>query len=193
MSINNIGLSPELLVSLYRDSLVPDTEIHASGRIGGKIPDPVEKTAAATGEKAGPPVAEAYRFLGNNLRRICFIVSYPDTVFLPDKQLAFLTKMLSACRCSIADVSVVNTAHTSVDIKKLIIQLSPETLFLCGIPPASLNLQEPVEPFTISDINGISTILIPSLTLLSQEETEDLIPIKKKLWASLRILFKIQN
>jgi hypothetical protein len=193
MGINNIDLSPELLLALYRDSLVRDRETGKPYPDDEKVPDPEKKTNAKKGGKVGPQAAEAYRFLGNNLRRICFIVSYPDTVFLPDEQLAFLTKMLSACRCSIADVSVLNTAHTAVDIKKLITQLHPETLFLCGIPPASLNVQEPVEPFTISAVNGISTILIPSLTLLSQEDGADLIPIKKKLCASLRTLFNIQN
>ncbi|MFI5124116.1 MAG: hypothetical protein ACHQDF_02260 [Chitinophagales bacterium] len=193
MSINNIDLSAEQLAALYPESLVMDRETGKPEPGSKKITEPEKKTDSKTGKKAGSRETDVYRFLGNNLRRICFIVSYPETVFLPDEQLAFLTRMLSACHCSIADVSVLNAAHTPVDITKLITQLNPGMLFLCGIPPASLNLPEPVEPFTICRFNGISTLLIPSLTLLSQEETADLIPIKKKLWSSLRTLFNIQS
>jgi hypothetical protein len=192
MSINHIDLSAEQLAALYPESLVMDREAGKPEPGSKKDTEPGKKTNSRPGKEASAGEMEVYRFLGNNLRRICFIVSYPETVFLPDEQLAFLSRMLSACHCSIADISVLNTAHMPVDISRLITQLNPEMLFLCGIPPASLNLPEPVEPFTICRFKGISTLLIPSLTLLSHEETADLIPIKKKLWASLRTLFNIQ-
>lgn len=192
MDINQVELSSELLAALYPDSLVLEGETGKTepGK-ARKKQYPGKKPASQTGGAAPGQSAEAYHFLGNNLRRVCFIVSYPEAVFLPDDQLDFLSKMLLACGCSIADISVLNAGHSPIDINKLITQLNPEKLFLCGITPASLNLPVPMELFQISGFQGISTILIPSLTTLSQKEAAGLVPIKKKLWASLKTLFNI--
>jgi hypothetical protein len=165
MGINNIQLSRLQLFALYPDVLVME-----------KNPD-------------GQP-SVTYRFLGNNLRKICFVVHYPDVVFLPEDQLEFLSKMLSACHCTIADVSVLNTAGTPVDIQELRKQLNPEMLFLCGIDPASVNLREQGEPFTITLYQGISVLFIPSLGVINQE-TADGKQLKTKLWNCLQKLFRL--
>jgi hypothetical protein len=167
MGINNISLSPELLAALYPDSLVMGkTEKEAEGK-------------------------EDYPFLGNHLRRISFIVSYPESVFLPDEDLEFLGKMLSACHCSIADISILNTARTPVDIGRLVRQLNPEKLFLCGISPTVLNIRAvPEDPFTITGWQGISVLLIPSFNSMNRK-TEESLALKKKLWASLQKLFSL--
>jgi hypothetical protein len=190
MSINNILLSTEMLASLYPDSLVMQA---GTGGPEQQARKPGQEPDSGTGKKAVSRPEGIYRYLGNNQRRISFIVHYPEAIFLPDDQLAFLTRMLAACHCSIADVSVLNMAHARMDIKKLISQLNPGMLFLCGVSPADLNWQGPEELFSITRFKEMTAILIPSLTTLSQKETPDLIPTKKKLWACLKILFNIQN
>lgn len=167
MGINNIRLSPSLLSALYPDSLVME-----------KTPE--KRIQAPAG----------YRFLGNNLRRISFLVHYPDFVFLPDDQLEFLGKMLSPCHLTVGDVSVLNNAIYPVEIKDLNEQLKPQTLFICGIDPASLGLRDPLKPFTITAQQGISTLLIPSLSNINQETPEGK-QYKKQLWGCLQKLFSL--
>jgi hypothetical protein len=189
MGINNISLSPQLLAALYPESLVREKTTPAELR--AKRPakqGPEKKPSSKAAEKSAGQAPEDYRFLGENLRKICFVVSCPETVFLPDDQLEFLTRMLSACHCSMADISVLNAARIPVDINKLIQQLQPKILFLCGISPEFLNLSEPPGLFSISDFQGISTLLIPSLNEINQKTSEGT-ALKKELWSGLKKLF----
>ena len=152
-----------MLAALYPDSLVMEKDVDGQSPL-------------------------AYPFLGNNRRKICFLVNCPDAVFLPEDQLEFLGRMLSPCHCTLADVSVLNTFVTPVDIKQLIKQLNPEMLFLCGIDPGSVNLGKPGEDFTVTLFQGISLLLLPSLSLINQETPEGK-QLKQKLWNCLQKLF----
>jgi hypothetical protein len=167
MGINNIRLSPSLLAALYPDSLV------------------LEKI-----QENQFPAPTVYRYLGNHLRKISFLVHYSDAVFLPDDQLEFLGRMLSPCHLGIADVSVLNTAGNPVEILELSRQLRPETLFICGIDPASLGIQDQLKPFTVTTLLGISMLLLPSLNRINQETTEAR-QYKKQLWLCLQKLFSL--
>ncbi len=75
MGINNINLSPELLAGLYPDSLVLE-----------KDPEPLTREIipekqglknnpfVPTGNNREMQFSGTYRFLGNNLRKISFVV-----------------------------------------------------------------------------------------------------------------------
>lgn len=182
MGINNIGLSTALLVMLYPDSLVVENDLKTGSSV------PASSKPVAVNE---PAVAanEPCRYLGKNLKQICFAVSYPGAVFLPDNQLEFLTRIIGACQLSLADIALVNLAHTTAGLNDLISQINPRILFLCGLPASRLNRPE-AAAFTPQTTNGLTMINIPSLEEINQE-TPSGIALKKQLWAILKKLFNL--
>ena len=177
MEINNIQLSPELIAALYPETLVtekdPDT-----GKKPGKIVTPVLTPS---------PV---FSFLGENLRSICFLVDYPDNDFLPEEQLVFLRKMLSACKCSLDDIALVNMAHSDLQLSDLKKQLKPRIIFLWGIRPATIGLDKGLPDFNISPVDGISVIPIVTPDLMCGDSPQGL-ELKQRLWFCLKKLFKL--
>lgn len=165
MGINNIKLSPELVAALYPGSLV-----------------------LVNGTSVVAQTPDNLRFLGKNGRKICFIVHNPETEFLPENQLEFLSKILAACHCSLNDIALLNAAGGPPSLQAIKTQLNPEMLFLCGVPPGSLNLPETLQPFSLQNIQGISVLTLPSLSVLSLQTAEAGL-LKKKLWSCLQKMF----
>lgn len=175
MGINHLRLSPELIAALYPESLV-----------AGNDTAPVKKD----GKTITPVQVAAYPFLGGNLRSICFLGHYPGGEFLPEKQLVFLKKMLGACKYSLDDIALVNTAHSPFDFAELRIQLQPRVIFLWGISAISIGLKQDLPDFIISQLDGISVIPVISPDLMSGDGGEGT-ELKQRLWACLKKLFTL--
>jgi hypothetical protein len=177
MGINNLQLSPELIAALYPETLVGgnDTE---TGKKPGK------------GEEPLPDSFADYPFLGKNKRSISFLADYPDHDFIPEEQLVFLHKMLSACKCSLDDIALVNTAPTEGQFAELKKRLQPQIVFLWGVPTASIGLKQGVPDFSISKVDGISVIPVPNPDLMSGDSPLGL-ELKQRLWACLKKLFNL--
>jgi hypothetical protein len=165
MGINNIRLSPELVAALYPESLVLVNGTSTIAQPSDNLP-----------------------FLGKNLRKICFIVHNPETEFLPDNQLGFLSKMLAACHCSLNDIALLNAAGAPLSLQAIKTRLNPEMLFLCGVSPGSLDLPETLQTFALQNIQGVLVLPLPSLSLLSAQTAEAGL-LKKKLWICLQKMF----
>lgn len=176
MGINNLQLSHELIAALYPESLVVRND------------RALTKKTSKTINPATTP--DAYPFLGKNLRSISFLVHYPEGDFLPGEQLVFLQKMLAACKYSLDDIALVNTAHTLFDFAELRIQLQPRTIFLWGILPAAVGLKPGLPDFSISLLDGISVIPVLSPDLMSGNSPEG-IEFKQRLWTCLKKLFNL--
>jgi hypothetical protein len=161
MGINHIQLSPALIAALYPDTLVT----------------------------LGNP-SRVFPFLGKNLRSISFLVHCPGEDFLPEEQLVFLQKMLSACRYTLDDIALVNTADLSPDFTEIRLQFQPRIIFLWGIQPATIGLKPGLPDFTITLQDGISVIPVPSPHLMIREKPEG-IEMKHLLWACLKKLFTL--
>ncbi len=127
-------------------------------------------------------------FLGKNHKRISFLVYCHEFEFLPEDQIVFLHKMLSACKLSLDDITVINTARVSLTLDDLRQRWQPTTIFLWGIRPDSLNPGTDLPDFTISTIDGISIIQVPTPDILIGNDAtgQDL---KQRLWTCLKKLF----
>src|SRR6202035_5173474 len=145
MGINNLQLSSELIAVLYPETLVSGNNME-TGKKPGKS------------EESLPESFADYRFLGKNKRSISFLVDNPDHDFIPEEQLVFLHKMLSACKCSLDDIALVNTAPTEGQFAELKKQLQPQIVFLWGVRPVSIGLKQRLPDFSISKVDGISII-----------------------------------
>jgi hypothetical protein len=177
MGINDLKLSPELIAGLYPECLV-----------AGNDPVPV-KIATKPGKPVAVPTT-LYPHLGKNLRSVCFLTFYPEGDFLPGKQLAFLEKMLAACKYSLDDIALINAANISFDLAELRIQLQPRIIFLWGIPPESVLLKPGLPDFSISLVDGISVIPVSSPELMTGNSPQG-VEFKQRLWACLKKLFSL--
>jgi hypothetical protein len=177
MGINDIKLSLSLVAALYPETLV-------DGR------DPVPNGKPANSGLTNQTEESAYPFLGKNLQSICFLVSYPDDEFIPDEQLAFLMKILTACRFSLDDIALVNTKHKLVNMETLKNQFNPRIIFLWGTPSTIPGIGREFPDMIISSWHNISILPVSQAELMSRDNPEGL-ALKRNLWVSLKKLFNL--
>lgn len=168
MSLNDIELPISVITELFRESSL--------------IRSPATQAAS--------PSTGSYKFLGNNQKKISILVDSPESAFLPDDQLAFLTKMLEACKMNIGDVAIVNQAKAPVDIALLKKQLSPEKVLLFGAETADIRLPLNIAFFKLQVYDQCTYLRVPPLGQLLQTGEESKL-LKSKLWLCLRELFGV--
>lgn len=177
MDLNNINLPSSVVADFYKSSLV-DT-----GEIAAKAPQPVvsvEQPVIA----AQQPATKGLRFLGDNKKNILVVVNSDQTVHLPDEELQFLTKLLSACKLSLADVAIVNINQQAITYKELLAALKGRSALLFDIEPSAFGLPMSFPHFQIQPFASCSFLYSPSLKELENDKL-----LKSKLWVSLQRLF----
>jgi hypothetical protein len=177
MGINDIRLSPSLVAALYPESLVDGRDQVPPGK-------PAKPGLTSQTEES------VYPFLGKNLQSICFLVSYPDDEFIPDEQLVFLMKILTACRFSLDDIALVNSKHRPVQMETLKNQFNPRIIFLWGTPSSIPDIDREFPDMIISSWQNISILPVSQPEIMSTDSPEGL-AMKRNLWVSLKKLFKL--
>jgi hypothetical protein len=180
MSLKNIKLPGNVIVELYRQSLVEE------GYKEEEVEKPVKKEEKKTAEAA--PTPSLYKFLGSNKKNITVIVHFASEVFLPETELQFLTKMLGACKLNLADVAIVNEATGKIAIDQLKEQLYPKHLLLFGVEPTDIQLPINFPAFKEQPYAGTIYLYAPGLDTLSKE-TDEAKTAKRKLWDCLKKMF----
>jgi hypothetical protein len=218
-NINNIQLSSLVIGEWYKDALLASdnasqaieaprqaltSPTKAPAQTAPMPPattadNPPQKTPAITPPPAskeptppaaGPTVPGPYKFLGNNRRQVAIIVHSPGTPFLPDNQLAFLTKILEACRMNIGDIAIVNAATTPVVITELKQQLNPTAVLIFGLEPTAIKLPINFPTFRLQPYDACTYLYAPALSQLVQNSEESKL-LKSKLWICLKTLFNV--
>jgi hypothetical protein len=161
MSLNNITLSPLLLADLYHDVLI---EPNATG----------------------VPEKPSQNYIGNNQKNILIVVSKNDTETINEHELNFLANVLAACKLSLAEVAIVKWPMVETNLTELLETLESKTVLLFNIDPISFGLPINFPSFQIQPHNKKVYMNAPSLL-----EIENNIDLKKRLWASLKILFSV--
>jgi hypothetical protein len=151
---------------------------------------PRPPTASQTPPPASAPDSAPYKILGNNRRHIALLVHSPGSGFMPDNQLAFLTKILEACRMTLADVAIVNNATAPVTITALRQQLQPKIVLLFGVEPTAIRLPINFPTFKQLSYDDCTYLSSPGLDQLVPD-TGDSKLLKSKLWVSLKTLFDV--
>jgi hypothetical protein len=200
MSLNNIELPDFIIGEWYKDTLLPlpggpaapATAVVTIPPAAAATPPP--PPAGAPVLAAEPPAQPAhppiYKFLGNNHRKVALLVHSPGSAFLPDNQLAFLTKILEACRMTIADVAIVNHAATPVTITALRQQLSPAIVLLFGMEPVAIRLPINFPVFKLQTYDQCTYLSAPALDQLVLPSAESQL-LKSKLWVCLKTMFNV--
>ena len=173
MSLNRLQLPPRVLADLYKYTLVRAEQDY--------------DTAVAA---LAPGEPEPYKFLGSHQKNISFILSAPDHLFISEQHLAFLSKMLEACKMNLADVEILNHAHQPIQIALLKQQLDPKILILFGLEPKQIQLPFNSPTLKTQEYDGCTYLYVPPIEELTRD-TEQGKLLKSKLWLCLRNLFAV--
>jgi hypothetical protein len=176
MSLQNTILPDLLIADLYKNVFI----------IG---PGTTNNTQIET---ISETVEQTVKFLGNNLKKIVILVKHPADVFLPEKHLEFLSKILAACKLNIGDVAIINEGFRFIDINTLRQQLKPNHIILFGIDPTELKLPLNFPHFKIRNYADSAYLSVPALDALNSDTEEGKL-LKTKLWVCLKTMFEVNT
>lgn len=162
MSLNNISLPSQLVANLYQHSLVGGTA----------TPVPVKPA----------PVS----FLGKNGKNILIVVDKTDVPYLPDGELTFLTKVLTACQLSLMDVAIVNANKLQQDEADVMEQTAARFVILFNVSPERFGLSGQTQHYTVQNLENRSFVVAPDLSAIEPSKEA-----KGQLWVALKQLFGI--
>jgi hypothetical protein len=163
MSFENIQLSPYLIQNLYRNHLV---------RL-----DKPKKPKKATGKDI--------KHLGNNEKQIVVLINNNEAAFLSDTQLDFLSKILAACKLTLADVAIVNLAkEKDIDNERIDKEFEPGKVLMFGVEPTSISLPFQIPHFQIQKHNNKVYVTAPGLDILETDKE-----LKISLWKCFQQVF----
>lgn len=169
MDLNNIELPASAIAELYRNSLVI----------------PVEKTAAIPSAPVHSPATA--KWLGNNKKNVLILVSHPDAIHLPDKDLELLTNIFTACKLSLEEVAILNLYPLSgFDHKQATQLLHPTRAILFGIEPMAFGLPMSFPAFQVQAFQQTSYLCSPPVAAIGADRN-----LKTSLWNSLKTLFQL--
>jgi hypothetical protein len=177
MGIDDLTLTPGLVASLYPETLIVTKELYQDSdkEQAGLTPDPRN-----TG----------YPYLGKNLQSICFLVSYPDSEFMPEPQLAFLQKILTACKFTVDDIAIINTGLKQVDMNDLKKGMDPRFIFLWGSGLDVTGIDQELPDLVITTWQNISLVRVEKTALMPGDKPEAM-ALKRNLWICLKKLFNL--
>lgn len=162
MNLNTISLPPQLVADLYPHSLVNETA-------------------------AAPPLLPPVPALGKGGKGILIVVNKPEVPFLPDGELDFLTKVLTACQLGLADVAIINWHKAPhQDSPAMLEQFRATEVLLFDVNPAFFGLPESLPPFAPYSFQNRQYVVAPAL-----QEIEKTKETKGQLWAALKQVFAL--
>ena len=172
MSLNSIKFEPADIASLYKNSLV---EVNTKQQVL-----PQTKTNAE-------PIATGFKYLGENKKKTLVVVRNADAVHIPDKQLSFLTKLLSACNLNLADVAIFNFHdHNSSEFNEILNFFNPKVVLLFAVEPAEFGLPMIFPQFQVQGHKDAVFVSSPSLDVIEPDKS-----LKGELWVCLKKIFNL--
>lgn len=165
MDLNTIQLPAHIITDLYKNVLIDTRE-----------PGPVSEKKEARTE---------LKFLGENKKKILILVDYADAVHIPDKQLQFLTNLLTAIKLNLGDVAVFNI-HEQNNRNDILSFFKSKTVFLFGVEPNSLGLPVNFPHFQIQPFDKTTYLFSPALHEIEYDKI-----LKSKLWVCLKKIFNL--
>ena len=146
MSLNQINLNTNLLISLYGNVLV--------------------ETPVKTDANNKP------QYLGSAAKAIGIGVNYTEHPFISDEDLTFLTNILNACKLSIGDVAIINFSTVKSPALQTFQELILKKVILFGPGPLQAGLPMNFPPYQVQEFDGCSYLLAPTLKELGQNVKE---------------------
>jgi hypothetical protein len=185
------------LVSLFKDTLVlPEKEIKSKENEEQALIEAIGKEAIATTpvhavvneQKTTPPAP--LKYLGDHLKQIMVIVNDPNAVHLNESDLGLLSSILNACKLTLADIALINTAQQPLSMHEMLTTLPSQLVLAFDLSATQLKIKLPTtlyKPIVLGD-----THILFSSSLQSMQGAEQTAKLEKsKLWNALKLLFKL--
>lgn len=167
MDLNTIKLPVSEIINLYKKTLVDFDE------------KPTSHSEINT--------ATSWKYLGENKKNNLVILRYQHVIHLPDKQLSFLTKLLSACNLSLGDVAIINFHHYDASqLNEIINFFKPKTTLLFGIDPIEIGMPMKFPEFQVQHYRDIKFVSSPSLETIEPDKS-----LKGNLWIALKKIYNL--
>ncbi len=185
------------LVSLFKDTLVlPEMEIKSPENIEKALITAIGKEAiestqvneVVNEQKSTPPAP--LKFLGDHLKKIMVIVNDPNAVHLNETDLGLLSSILNACKLTLADIALINTAQQPLSMHEMLNTLPSQLVLAFDLSAAQLKIKLPTtlyKPIVLGE-----THILFSSSLQSMQGADQTAKLEKsKLWNALKLLFKL--
>ncbi len=185
------------LVSLFKDTLVlPEMEIKSPENVEKALNTAIGKEAIETTQvnevvneqKSTPPAP--LKFLGDHLKKIMVIVNDPNAVHLNETDLGLLSSILNACKLTLADIALINTAQQPLSMHEMLNTLPSQLVLAFDLSAAQLKIKLPTtlyKPIVLGE-----THILFSSSLQSMQGADQTAKLEKsKLWNALKLLFKL--
>lgn len=180
MGFETIQLPDFVLADLYKNNLIAATTAEKKPK---KVVENNLPTITQQQEKA-------IKFLGENKKNVVIVVNDNDAVFISDDKLQLLTNLLNACKLTIADVAIINTIHQKVLYQQIKQDLNPKYLILLGKTAKDISLSFLFPEYRVQEYDHCEMLIAADLQNLLGA-TETVVTEKRKLWQSLKQLFKL--
>jgi hypothetical protein len=133
------------------------------------------------------PPETPLRYLGENGRHILLLVRDPAAVYLEEKSFQFLVTILDACKLSMADVALVNTAGTgSRSPSSIAGELGSRVVLFFGMSQAEMGLPLSLSDYQVQLHENRTYLGADALSVIVQDRAQ-----KGLLWGSLKQLFQL--
>jgi hypothetical protein len=185
------------LVSLFKDTLVlPEKEIKSKENEEQALIEAIGKEAIASTpvhavvneHKATPPAP--LKYLGDHLKQIMVLVNDPNAVHLNESDLGLLSSILNACKLTLADIALINTAQQPLSMHEMLTTLPSQLVLAFDLSATQLKIKLPTtlyKPIVLGD-----THILFSSSLQSMQGADQTAKLEKsKLWNALKLLFKL--
>lgn len=159
MSLKEVSLDPFLIAGIYRQPLIKAK--------------PVPAEISSREEKPVPS-------LGNNRQRWLLVIHNPEEAYLNEEIFNMLLKLLNACKLTLDDIALINTAHlpeTGFSLFRQ--QFSPRKMVLFGQALAEITGDHPKNKAW--EENGIHFLRADSLNDMYRDQS-----LKMPFWNALK-------
>jgi hypothetical protein len=178
MSLSDVKLESWMLPGLYKNNLV----------LGPEQDKVANSSGAEPGKSSIPGMPSDIKYLGNNQQRITILVKNSSEVFLADEELSLLTKMITACKLTLADIAIVNIAQTPAVISSIHEFLQPQKVLMLGVDSQDIQLPMSFPEYRVQPHGPCTYLMAPPLSLMTSE-SDQARNIKSQLWTALKQLF----
>jgi hypothetical protein len=118
------------------------------------------------------------------------IVNDPNAVHLNESDLGLLSSILNACKLTLADIALINTAAQPLSMHEMLITLPSQLVLAFDLSATQLKIKLPTtlyKPIVLGD-----THILFSSSLQSMQGADQAAKLEKsKLWNALKLLFKL--
>ena len=172
MSLNTIKFNTSDIALLFKNSLIEVSPVN-------EIVPPVSSRVE--------PISTDWKFLGENKKKTIIVVNYDSAEIIPDKRLAFLTKLLAACNLNLADVAILNFHnYKSSDFDNILAHFKPKVVILFDTDPGEFGMPMVFPQFQVQGYKDAVFVSSPSLEIIEPDKT-----LKGSLWVCLKKIFNL--